>query len=104
MRSVRTRFIILALLALAYPARAEDGFFDSKGVKIHFRILGQGEPVVLIHGFTGNLESFTALANDLAKTHFVVSLDCRGHGKSDKPHEGAAYGVEMAEDVVRLMD
>src|SRR5204862_320240 len=32
------------------------------------------------------------------------TMDCRGHGKSDKPHEPGKYGVEMVEDVVRLMD
>jgi Predicted hydrolases or acyltransferases (alpha/beta hydrolase superfamily) len=103
MRSLAGRLIVLLLL-LSVTANAEDGTFDSKGVKIHFRILGQGEPVFLIHGFTGTLESWNKLASDLARTHFVVSLDCRGHGKSDKPHDPKAYGTEMVEDVVRLMD
>src|SRR5207302_6396416 len=34
----------------------------------------------------------------------VIALDCRGHGKSDKPHDPAQYGPEMAADVVRLLD
>jgi pimeloyl-ACP methyl ester carboxylesterase len=35
----------------------------------------------------------------------VIGLDCRGHGHSDKPHDEAAYGVDlMAGDVVRLLD
>jgi pimeloyl-ACP methyl ester carboxylesterase len=34
----------------------------------------------------------------------VIALDCRGHGKSDKPHDPAKYGPEMAADVVRLLD
>jgi pimeloyl-ACP methyl ester carboxylesterase len=34
----------------------------------------------------------------------LIALDCRGHGKSDKPHDPAQYGVEMAADVVRLLD
>ena len=34
----------------------------------------------------------------------VIALDCRGHGKSDKPHEVEKYGPEMAADVVRLLD
>jgi pimeloyl-ACP methyl ester carboxylesterase len=34
----------------------------------------------------------------------VIALDCRGHGKSDKPHDVAKYGHEMAADVVRLLD
>src|SRR5258708_1886337 len=104
MRGPRLAALIFILSLAAHCAHAEDGTLDSKGVKIHFRILGQGEPVVLIHGFGGSLESWNDLAAKLAKTHFVVSLDCRGHGKSDKPHDPKAYGAEMTEDVIRLMD
>ena len=34
----------------------------------------------------------------------VVAIDCRGHGKSDKPHDTAKYGPQMAEDVIEMMD
>jgi pimeloyl-ACP methyl ester carboxylesterase len=34
----------------------------------------------------------------------LIAFDCRGHGKSDKPHDPEKYGSEMAEDVVRLLD
>ena len=41
----------------------------------------------------------------LAAHYRVVALDCRGHGKSGKPHDPAAYGGEtMGGDVIRLMD
>jgi alpha/beta hydrolase fold len=34
----------------------------------------------------------------------VIALDCRGHGQSDKPHDPKSYGIEMSQDVVRLLD
>src|SRR5262249_45170033 len=40
----------------------------------------------------------------LAKDYQVIALDVRGHGLSDKPAKEEAYGPELAEDVVRLMD
>ena len=40
----------------------------------------------------------------LAKHFQVITLDCRGHGQSDKPESEGAYGTNMVEDVVRLMD
>jgi pimeloyl-ACP methyl ester carboxylesterase len=40
----------------------------------------------------------------LAKDFHVIALDCRGHGKSGKPHDVASYGREMVEDVARLLD
>ncbi|HEY2081385.1 MAG TPA: alpha/beta hydrolase [Verrucomicrobiae bacterium] len=81
--------------------------FDSAGVKIHYAVHGAGEPVILIHG----LHSSSRINWDsLGVTHFlanhfqVVTMDCRGHGQSDKPEAEDAYGINMVEDVVRLMD
>jgi pimeloyl-ACP methyl ester carboxylesterase len=46
----------------------------------------------------------TGVFSNLAADHRVIAVDCRGHGQSDKPTESAAYGIEMANDVVRLLD
>jgi pimeloyl-ACP methyl ester carboxylesterase len=90
--------------ALATP---NDRFFNSNGVRIRHVEEGQGPPVVLIHGYIANADRHwidTGVFVKLAKDHRVVALDCRGHGKSDKPIEPEAYGLEMAKDVVRLLD
>jgi len=82
-------------------------FFDSAGVKIHYEEYGSGEPAVLVHGFAASAEAnwVTPGCVDSLKPHFrVITLDCRGHGQSDKPHDPAAYGSEMEDDVIRLMD
>jgi pimeloyl-ACP methyl ester carboxylesterase len=34
----------------------------------------------------------------------IIAMDARGHGQSGKPHDPAAYGAEMADDVARLLD
>jgi len=50
--------------------------------------IGQGTPVILIHGYTGSTEGnwfANGVADALAKNHRVVAIDCRNHGKSDKP-------------------
>jgi pimeloyl-ACP methyl ester carboxylesterase len=36
--------------------------------------------------------------------HQVIAMDCRGHGRSGKPHGASAYGIEMVNDVTRLLD
>src|SRR5260370_41235848 len=49
--------VVLCFLAGASSSlRAEDQSFDSKGVKIHYIVEGRGEPVVLIHGFTADID------------------------------------------------
>jgi pimeloyl-ACP methyl ester carboxylesterase len=81
--------------------------FDSAGVKIHYATRGEGAPVILIHGLYSsarvNWDSPGVTAH-LVRHFQVITLDCRGHGESDKPTAVDAYGLNMVEDVVRLMD
>jgi pimeloyl-ACP methyl ester carboxylesterase len=90
---------------------AEEGVFDSNGVKIRYVTEGAGEAVVLIHGWMADSGMWgrdpsgnTRLNTKNTDGFRLIALDCRGHGKSDKPHDPAAYGPEMAADVVRLLD
>jgi pimeloyl-ACP methyl ester carboxylesterase len=109
MRLLRT--VLLAALALAFTSAAlaqqprEDTFTTRDGVKIHYYTLGDsGSWVVLIHGYTDNAQRMwfaTGIAPALAKSHRVVALDNRNHGKSDKPQPG---GSGRADDVIELMD
>jgi pimeloyl-ACP methyl ester carboxylesterase len=106
---VKLQFLTLSLLSVlsAGPVSAEDGTFDSDGVKIHYLVEGKGEPLVLIHGFAADVQTNWALPGilkALAKDYRVIALDCRGHGRSDRPHEPKQYGKAMMEDVVRLLD
>ncbi|MBI3837322.1 MAG: alpha/beta hydrolase [Planctomycetia bacterium] len=100
----------LVLLPRAVVAAVEPvhGTFQaSDGVTIHYLEAGKGTPVVLIHGYTGTAEGnwfSNGVAEALAKNHRVVAIDCRGHGKSEKPHEAAKYGPQMANDVIEMMD
>ena len=84
-------------------AATDSGFFDSNGVKIHFTDSGGDDPTVLIHGFTASVDMWRDVVPALSGRR-VVALDCRGHGRSDKPRDGSAYGLAMADDVVRLLD
>jgi pimeloyl-ACP methyl ester carboxylesterase len=82
-------------------------YFDSDGVKIHYVVQGRedGEPVLLIHGFTLDGEGqWGPVVKVLEKDYKLIAMDCRGHGGSDKPHDPKKYGLEMARDAVRLLD
>jgi pimeloyl-ACP methyl ester carboxylesterase len=101
--------IALCLLMLGGVAFAQDkpkdGYFTTKdGVKIHYIVQGKGTPVILIHGYTGSAQGnwfSNGVAEALAKNHMVVAIDCRNHGKSDKPQPN---GPGKAEDVIEMMD
>ncbi|HEY7326536.1 MAG TPA: alpha/beta hydrolase [Gemmataceae bacterium] len=99
--------LLCSLFLIAGIGRADEGYFDSGGVQIHYLVEGRGEAVVLIHGFVVDAYIQWALPGvmrSLAKDHLVIALDVRGHGKSGKPTETEKYGTEMVEDVVRLLD
>ena len=110
-RYFRLTVLLLGLFALhcvtLASVSADDQFFDSNGVRIRYVDQGSGPPVVLIHGFSGSLDTGwveTGVLPNLATDYRVIALDCRGHGKSDKPHDPQSYGRQMSEDVVRLLD
>jgi len=105
------RFALASLcVLLAAPPAAQapkDTFFDSNGVQIRYVEQGAGEPVLLIHGYTRSIETNwiePGIFQNLAKDHRVIAFDLRGHGKSGKPYDPAAYGGEMVTDALRLMD
>lgn len=89
------------------PQNSASHFFDSDDVKIHYTVEGEGEPVLLIHGFRANANMnwrAPGVVKMLAEEYQVISIDNRGHGESDKPEADGMYGVKMVEDCVRLLD
>ena len=96
------RFICLCLFAAV--TRADE--FTSSGVTIFYTVQGSGSTLVLIHGLhsSGTMNwTLPGITAALAQHHRVIVIDCRGHGKSDKPGTDAAYGTAMVEDVVALL-
>lgn len=91
----------------AAQASAETRLLDSDGVPIRYIRTGNGEPVLLIHGFGGRLEFWRAtgvVAALTAADFTVVAYDSRGHGESGKPHDPAGFRAADVEDVRRLLD
>ncbi|HVJ00073.1 MAG TPA: alpha/beta fold hydrolase [Sphingomonas sp.] len=74
----------------------ETRFFESfDGTRLAWREMGEGRPVVLIHGYFSNAEvnwiRYGHAAAIADKGFRVIMPDLRGHGESDKPHDPAAY-------------
>jgi len=64
------------------------------GNRIRYQSYGKGsEALVLIHGWTCNLDYWKDQAPDFAKRNRVIAIDLPGHGQSDKP--GVAYTMEL---------
>jgi pimeloyl-ACP methyl ester carboxylesterase len=97
--------LVSAVYADAQP-RSETQSFDSNGVRITYVDQGQGEPVLLLHGFGSNKEVWQeVVAPRLMAAGFrVIAYDARGHGASGNPTTPEQYGQEDINDVVRLLD
>jgi pimeloyl-ACP methyl ester carboxylesterase len=83
--------------------------FIHDGIEIAYLDQGEGEPIILVHGFASNKEVnwvypgwVTALTRAGRR---VIALDNRGHGQSTKLYDPAAYHTGlMAEDMSALLD
>lgn len=84
-------------------------FSSFDGLELSYAELGEGPPTLLLHGFASDSDTnwvrpgvAAAIAGSGRR---VVLLDARGHGRSDKPHDTAAYADRaLARDVQALLD
>ncbi len=69
-------------------------------MQLHFKQLGQGEPLVLLHGLFGSADNWFGVAPKLAEKFRVIALDLRNHGHS--PHHAEMDYPLMAADVEKF--
>lgn len=73
---------------------AESRFTKLDGARIHYVNYGKGsEALVLIHGWTCNLDNWRDQFPDFAKRNRVIAIDLPGHGQSDKPQ--ITYSMDL---------
>lgn len=99
--------VVLFVLSAPHAGATERASFESDGVRIHCTIDGEGEPILLIHGYTANGAMnwrIPGMVKLLAKDYQVITMDVRGHGQSGKPESAEDYGVRMVQDAINLLD
>lgn len=70
-------------------------------MKLHHKILGTGEPVIILHGLFGMLDNWRSIAKKLESRFQLILVDLRNHGRS--PHENKMDYKIMAADIAELM-
>jgi 2-succinyl-6-hydroxy-2,4-cyclohexadiene-1-carboxylate synthase len=71
---------------------------------LNVELVGQGPPVVLLHGFTGSARSWGPVVDALAPEFTTLAFDIVGHGQSDSPEALDHYRMpRVVEDLVRLL-
>jgi pimeloyl-ACP methyl ester carboxylesterase len=96
-------FIFIPLLAFAEGDPWKHHFVKmSDGANLHYVTMGQGTPIILLHGAGGSGEGNwmrNGIGPALAKTNLVIALDQRGHAYTDAGELG-----KMTQDVLELMN
>ena len=79
-------FVILVSLGSAPAFDGESQFAQLGDMRVHYKSFGKGsEALVLVHGWSCNLDNWSGQFSDLSKRNRVIALDLPGHGQSDKP-------------------
>lgn len=89
---------------------AEDSvghYAEVNGIKMYYEIHGEGEPLVLLHGFLGSTLDWKEYLQDFAKHYQLIIPDLRGHGRSTNPtnqftHRQAALDMHALLDHLKI--
>lgn len=117
--------ILMASLAICYPgisqpatalwktlpvappmvAADDSGLAPVNDIKMYYAIFNKNgkDPVFLLHGGFSNSDTWSFEVPQLSKTHSVIIVDSRGHGRSSMSDQPLSYDL-MASDVLQLMD
>ena len=75
------------------------------GIELNAERAGAGQPLLLLHGFTGSTETWAPVLQRLAAESQIVAIDLIGHGQSDAPADWTRYSFERCvADLVELLD
>lgn len=75
------------------------------GHRYHIEIGGVGDPLVLLHGFSGAASTWRPVIERLADCCQCFAIDLLGHGRSDAPADATRYRMDsVAADIVDLLD
>jgi len=73
-----------------------------KQITLNYKALGEGEPVIILHGFLGMLDNWKTFGRKLSESYKVYLVDQRDHGKS--PHTEDFDYDTLAEDLNHFMN
>jgi esterase len=71
-------------------------------MQLHYQTLGQGQPLMLLHGLFGSADNWHTVAKYFSQHYQVISVDLRNHGRS--PHHDSQTYIDMADDLIALLD
>jgi pimeloyl-ACP methyl ester carboxylesterase len=75
------------------------------GIRLYYEEVGDGTPLVFVHEFAGEVESWRPQVHFFARRYRTIAYNARGYPPSDMPDDPAAYSQERAvEDIRGVLD
>jgi pimeloyl-ACP methyl ester carboxylesterase len=85
-QKITIAILLISVLGTAFYAHAQtksrDGYLSVNGLKYYYKIQGEGEPLLMLHGGLGHIEMFGPVIPLLAKSRQVIGVDLHGHGRT----------------------
>lgn len=77
------------------PGEPKDAtYLQVEGTRVRYVDVGEGPPVVLLHGFASSIENWLTVMPKLVKDHRVIAIDLRGFGWTDRPVADYSPGAQ----------
>jgi haloalkane dehalogenase len=74
-------------------------YTEVNDLRLHYLEAGEGDPILLLHGFPTSSHLYRNILPELAKTHRAIALDLPGYGLSDKPLD-VRYDYDFYADIL----
>lgn len=111
--NMKRRFLFTSVLVLAFSLEFSPAATCQEptgghtatinGFDMYYETVGVGDPLLLVHGWSGNAEYFAPLLEDLSAHYRLIIPELRGHGHSTNP-DGTFTVEQTASDVSALLD
>ncbi len=95
--------LVVGLAPTAYAQAPSGKVVAVNGIEMYYETSGQGQPLVLLHGFNGSGTMWAKMVPDFARQYQVIVPDLRGHGRSTNPTRQFTHR-QSALDVFALLD
>lgn len=82
-------------------------YVENNGIKIHYVVIGEGPPLVMLHASMGSYAEWHGgdYINALKDKYKLILVDLRGHGESDKPRDVQSYfSKAFTSDIIAVLD
>jgi pimeloyl-ACP methyl ester carboxylesterase len=96
-------FLLGSVPALALDEAPPGKTVAVNGIQMYYETQGEGEPLVLLHGFSGSGGAWRRFVPELSKQYRLIVPDLRGHGRSTNPTRQFTHR-QSARDVFALLD